>query len=113
MLGRVINNTSCCNLDNRDMLRKVIVKIGLKRIDMQEGVTVEVLLDSGTTGLVMSSEFVRKQGFKLKKIDRPIYVRNMDGSFNKKGFIEHTVEINIYYQGHKERTEINVIDSQK
>jgi len=40
-------------------------------------------------------------------------VRNMDGSFNKKGFIEHTVEINIYYQGHKERTEINVIDSQK
>lgn len=42
------------------MLREVIVNIGLERIDMQEGVTVEVLLDSGTTGLVMSSEFVRK-----------------------------------------------------
>ena len=60
MLGRVIDNIFCCNLDNRDMLREVIVKIGLERIDMQEGVTVEVLLDSGTTGLVMSSEFVRK-----------------------------------------------------
>jgi len=35
------------------MLRKVIVKIGLKRIDMQEGVTVEALLDSRTTGLVV------------------------------------------------------------
>ena len=28
---------------------------------------VEVLLDSGVTGLVMSSEFARKQRFKLKK----------------------------------------------
>ena len=60
MLGRVIDNIFCCNLDNRDMLREVIVKIGLERIDMHKGVTVEVLLDSGTTGLVMSSEFVRK-----------------------------------------------------
>ena len=39
------------------------MKIGLERIDIQEGIIVEVLLDSGTTGLVMSLEFVRKQGF--------------------------------------------------
>jgi len=38
------------------------VKIGLERIDTQEEVTVEVLLDSKATGLVMSSEFIRKQG---------------------------------------------------
>ena len=49
---------------------------------------VEVLLDSSTTRLVMSSEFVRKQEFKLKKIRRLIYVRNVDGIFNKKGLIE-------------------------
>jgi len=36
MLSRVIDNTSCCNLNNRNMLRKVIVKIGLKRIDTQK-----------------------------------------------------------------------------
>jgi len=48
------------NLDNGDMLRKMMVKIGLERIDMQEGVTVEALLDSGAMGLVMSSEFTRK-----------------------------------------------------
>ena len=41
-------------------LRKVMVKIGLERIDTQEGITVEALLDSGATGLVMSSEFARK-----------------------------------------------------
>jgi len=45
----------------------------------------------------MSSEFARKQGFKLKKINRPIYIRNVDGSFNQERLIEHTVEINIYY----------------
>ena len=43
-------------------LREVTVKIGLERVDMQEGITVEALLDSGATGLVMSSEFARKQG---------------------------------------------------
>jgi len=36
------------------------MKIGLKRIDMQEGMTIEVLLDSEMTELVISSEFVRK-----------------------------------------------------
>ena len=74
---------------------------------------VEVLLDSGAMGLVMSSEFARKQEFQLKKIERPIYVRNVDGSFNKEGPIEYMVEVNIYYQGHRERTEIDVIGGQK
>ena len=41
-------------------MRKIIVKIELERIDMQEGIMVEVLLDSRVTGLVMSSEFAKK-----------------------------------------------------
>jgi len=94
-------------------LREVTVKIGLERIDTQEGITVEALLDSGATGLVMSSEFAKKQGFKLKKLERPMNVRNVDGSLNKEGPIENTVEVNIYYQGQRERTEIDVIRGQK
>jgi len=74
---------------------------------------VEVLLDSGATGLVMSLEFAKKQGFKLKKLERPINVRNVDGLFNKERPIENTVKVNIYYQGHRERMEINVIRGQK
>ena len=104
-----MNNTSCCSLNNGDMLREVTVKIELERIDTQKEVIVEVLLDSGVTGLVMSSEFVRKQRFKLKKIERSIYMRNIDRSFNKKKPIEYTVEVNIYYQGYREKTKINVI----
>ena len=73
------------------------MKIRLERIDMQEGVIVEVLLDSGITRLVMSLEFARKQRFKLKKIERPIYIKNIDGTLNKEGPIENIVEVNIYY----------------
>ena len=40
-------------------------------------------------------------------------MRNMDGSFNKEEPIKHTIEVNIYYQGHKERTEIDMIGGQK
>ena len=94
-------------------LREVTIKIGLERLDTQEGITVEALLDSGATGLVMSSEFVRKKGFKLKRLERPMQVRNVDGSFNREGPIENTVEVNIYYKGHVERTEIDVIGGQK
>ena len=79
------------------MLREVIVKIGLGRINTQEDVTVEALLDSGATELIISSEFAKKQGLKLKKIERSIYVKNMNSFFNKKEPIEYTVEVNIYY----------------
>ena len=113
MLSRVVDNTFCCNLNNRNILREVIVKIGLERIDTLKGVIVETLLDSEVTELVMSSEFARKQGFKLKKIERPIYIRNVDRSFNKKGPIEHTIEVNIYYQEYRKRTEIDIIREQK
>ena len=90
-----------------------MIKIGLERIDMQEEITVEALLDSGATGLVISSEFARKQGFKLKRLERPMQVRNVDRLFNKEGLIENTVEVNRYYKGHVERTEIDVIGGQK
>jgi len=77
--------------------------------------TVKALLDSSATGLVISSEIVRKQEFKLKKIKRPIYIRNIDSSssFNKEEPIEHMVEVNIYYQRHRKRIEINIIGGQK
>jgi len=68
MLSRVIENKSCYNLNNREMLRKVIMKISLKRIDTQESVMVEVLLDNSVMELVMSLKFARKQEFKLKKL---------------------------------------------
>ena len=37
----------------------------------------------------------------------------MNSTFNKKGLIENTVEVNIVYKRHRKRTEIDVIKEQK
>ena len=80
---------------------------------MQEEIIIEALLDSRAIELVISSEFAKKQGFKLKRLERLIHVRNIDGSLNKEKPIEYTVEVNIYYQGYRERMEIDMIGEQK
>ena len=92
------------------MLREATVKIGLEKMDIYKGITVKGLLDNSVTDIVISLEFVRKQGFKLKKVKKLIYVRNVDGIFNKKEPINHIVEINIFDQEHKERVEIDMIE---
>ena len=61
----------------------------------------------------MSEEFVRKHKFRRTKLERLIYIRNMDGTLNYARPIVDTVEIEIYFKGHKERTLINVIRGQK
>jgi len=90
-----------------------LVKIGLKQEDDKERVIMKALLDSRAIGLVMSLEFARKNKFKKKKLERPIYVRNMDSTLVHKGPIEYMVELKLFYKEHKERTEIDVIEGQK
>jgi len=89
------------------------VKIGLKQEENKKGIVVEALLDSRATELVMSLEFPRKNKFKKKKLEKPIYVRSVDNTFNHKKLIKHIVEMELFYRRHRERTEINVIGGQK
>jgi len=94
------------------LLKEVMVKIGLKQ-EEEEGVVTEALLDSGATGLVMSKEFARRHKFKRTKLEKPVYVRNVDGTLNYAGPIVDTVEVKIFFKGHKERMSIDVIGGQK
>ena len=89
------------------------MKIGLKQEEEEERVVTEALLDSGATGLAMSEKFARRYKFKRMKLERPVYVRNMDGMLNYVGPIVDTVEVEIFFKGHKERTSIDVIGGQK
>ena len=73
----------------------------------------EALLDSGATGLVMSEEFARRHKFKRTKLEKLVYVRNVDSMLNYAGPIVDTVKVEIFFKGHKERTEIDVIGRQK
>ena len=89
-------------------MREVIVKIGLKQKDKKEKIIMEVLLDSVAIGLVMSLKFVKNK-FKKKKLERPIYMRNVNRTFNYKEPIEYTVEIELFYRRHKEIMKIDMI----
>jgi len=97
----------------KKVLREVMVKIGLKQEEEEEGITTEALLDSGAIELVMSEEFARRHRFKRTRLERPVYVRNMDGTLNYTGPIVDTVEMEIFFRGHKERTSIDMIEGQK
>ena len=92
------------------LLREVIVKIGLKQKKEEEIIVVDALLDSGITGLVISKEFARKHRFRRTKLERPIYMRNVNGTLNYAGLIVDMVEVEIYFKGHKERMLIKSLE---
>jgi len=78
------------------MLREVWLNIGVEKVDTYKGMTVKVLLDSGTTGVFMDQKMAVRHGFRLQKLERPIVVRNINGTNNSAGAITHQVEINVY-----------------
>jgi len=92
------------------MLREVWLNIGVEKLDTHEGVTVKVLLDSGAMGMFMDKRAVAKHRFMLQKLERPIKVRNIDGTNNSGGAITYQVEVNVYYKGHVERIRMYVCD---
>ena len=84
----------------------------LKQTYEKDRITVKALLNSKAIGLVISLEFVRKYKFSKKKLKRLIYVKNIDSIFNYKEPIEHMVEVELFYRGHKKKIEINMIGDQ-
>jgi len=69
------------------MLREVWLNIRVEKLNTHEGVTVKVLLDNGTTEMFMDKRMVARHGFKLQKLERPIAVRNVNGTNNSGGAI--------------------------
>jgi len=92
------------------MLREVWLNIGVEKIDTHEGVIIKALLDSGATGMFMDRQTAARHGFKLQKLERPLVVRNVDGTNNSGGAITHQVECNVFYKGHMERMRMDVCD---
>jgi len=64
------------------MLREVWLNIRVEKIDTHEGVMIKALLDSSATGMFMDRQMAARHGFKLQKLERPIAVRNVDGTNN-------------------------------
>jgi len=79
------------------------LNIGVEKVDMYEGITVKVLLDSGATGMFMDRKIAAKYRFRLQKLERLVVVRNIDGINNSTEAIIYQVEANVYYKNHIER----------
>ena len=73
----------------------------------------KALLDSRATGMFMDKRTAAKHGFRLQKLERPIMVRNVNGTNNSMGAITHQVEANMYYKGHVERIRMDVCNLEK
>jgi len=95
------------------MLREVWLNIRVEKIDMHEGIMIKALLDSGTTGMFMDRQTAARHGFKLQKLERPIAIKNVNGTNNSRGAITHQVECNVFYKGHMERIRMDVYDLRK
>jgi len=89
-------------------LREVWMKVGLKKLESHEGITVKALLDSGATGLFMDTTFAREKGFRMERMKNPLLVKNVDGTVNIGGAITHQVECNMFFKGHIERVRMDV-----
>jgi len=92
------------------ILKEVWLDIGIERIDTHKGVTIKVLLDSSITGMFIDKKTVAKHGFRLQKLERPVRVKNMDGTYNSGGAIIYEVEVNVYYKSHVERMRMDICD---
>ena len=86
------------------------MNIGVEKLDMHKGITVKALLNSGATEMFMNKRMTARHRFKLQKLERPIVVRNVDGTNNSRGAIIYQVKVNVYYKGHIERIRIDICD---
>jgi len=69
------------------MLREIWLNIGVEKVDIHEGITVKVLLDSGITEMFMNRKIAARNEFKLQKLKRLAVVRNVDSTNNSRGVI--------------------------
>jgi len=90
------------------MLREVWLNIRVEKLDIHEGITIKALLDSSTTGMFIDRKIAARHGFKLQKLERPIAVRNVDGTNDSRKVMTHQIEVNIYYKNHVKRMRIDV-----
>ena len=80
----------------------------IEKLNSYKGIIVKALLDSGVMGLFMDKKFVEEYGFKLDKLDRPIEVKNVDGTSNSRRNITYELECNVFYKGHSERLRMDI-----
>ena len=76
-------------------------------------VVVKVLLNSGTTGLFINTQFVKRKGFNLERLKTLLWIRNMNEIVNVGGAIIYQIECNMFFKGYIERVRIDIYNLEK
>jgi hypothetical protein len=53
-------------------------------------ISARALLDSGAEGIIIDQDFAERNKFMLHNLQNPLPVKNVDGTFNKKGSVKYT-----------------------
>jgi hypothetical protein len=67
-----------------------------------------VLVDCGTTGLFIDTEYVHLNNISTRRLTTPIPVYNVDGTANEAGAITEIADVVLRYKGHAEQTQLAV-----
>jgi len=65
---------------------------------MAEEVT---LIDSGTTENFINQEIIKKLKLRSKKLSEPVWLRNIDGTYNQSGSVTHFIDLLVSRGGRK------------
>ena len=63
--------------------KEIMLRVGLRTIDSHEVEEVDVLLDSGATGLFIDHAWLHQKKIFTRKLEHPIEVYNIDRSVNR------------------------------
>ena len=74
------------------------IKISGENLD-QKNVEMKALLDTGAGGKFIDQNFVRNQKIKMKNLEHPIEVFNVDGAPNKRGTITKYTRLDLTING--------------
>src|ERR1700761_994755 len=86
------------------------IQVNIKALDTGSQHELIALLDSGATGLFLSTAFVELNNLNTRKLSRAIPVYNVDGSLNQGGSITQEVDVIMTYQEHSEKATFAVCD---
>jgi len=59
-------------------------------------------------GMFIDKKMAKRHGFKMTKLERPLKVKNVDGTENSGGNITYQVKVNVFYKNHVERMRMDV-----
>jgi len=86
------------------------IQVQVKALDTGAQHDLHALLDSGATGLFLSTSFVKMNNLNTRQLERAIPVYNVDGTLNQGGSIREEVDLVMLYQGHTGKATFAICD---